>query len=432
MLWMLTALIVSETGPLVLDQGEVAKRAAVASTAGLRGDAEVEAAKARAAGLDLRFYPRVGLTARYTRISEEDPAVIDPGIPGITVSLPGAKPDQWFFGVSVGLPVSDWFLRAGDLSEAGARGVAAATWKVESERRRAQLEAVLVYWSLVRVSEAEKVATQSIVDARQRLEETKKRVAAQVASPADLRLAEARMAEVEGAQASLGHARALVAMQLRRLLDLPNDTVITTSDTAGAAPEDGELGAMVAEAWATRPEPKALREAEAALLVELGLQDVQRLPRFDVVANAQVVNPNPRAFPQSDEFVPTWDVSAVVSWNVDALWTTRPGEDEVRAKMRSLAADRAALDDGIHLEIAAAQQALRDADTRARTSQAMLAAAEEGHRVRTKLYALGQATTLEVAEAETQLERARLGVVDARIERRIGEARLSYALGRAL
>jgi len=62
----------------------------------------------------------------------------------------------------------------------------------------------------------------------------------------------------------------------------------------------------------------------------------------------------------------------------------------------------------------------------------MLAAAEEGHRVRTKLFAIGLATTLEVAEAETQLERARLGVVDARIERRIGEARLAYALGRPL
>jgi len=62
----------------------------------------------------------------------------------------------------------------------------------------------------------------------------------------------------------------------------------------------------------------------------------------------------------------------------------------------------------------------------------MLAAAEEGHRVCTKLFAIGLATTLEVAEAETQLERARLGVVDARIERRIGEARLAYALGRPL
>lgn len=76
--------------------------------------------------------------------------------------------------------------------------------------------------------------------------------------------------------------------------------------------------------------------------------------------------------------------------------------------------------------------ALREADTRRSTSEAMLAAAEEGHRVRTKLFAIGLATTLEVAEAETQLERARLGVVDARIERRIGEARLAYALGRPL
>lgn len=436
MYWtMMMALLVSEPGDgsVRLDASEVARRAAVASTSGERADADVDAAKAKADGLDVRFYPRVGLTARYTRISEEDPAVIDPGIPGIApISLGAAQPNQWFFGLQIALPVSDWFLRSGDVSEAGARGVAAAGFKAESERRRAALDAVLVYWNLVRIGEAEKVGAQSIADARARLDETNKRVKAAVASTADLRLAEARVAETEGAQASLGYARELVSAQLRVLLDLPPGTVIEVAASDSAAVAPGTLDEMVAEAWRTRPEPRALSEAEAAFNAELGVQNVARLPRFDVVANAQVVNPNPRAFPQENEFTPTWDVSAVVSWNVDALWTTKPGEDDVRARIRTLNADRKALDDGIHLEIESALRALRDADTRRTTSEAMLAAAEEGHRVRTKLFANGQATTLEVAEAETQLERARLGVVDAKIERHIGEARLTYALGRAL
>jgi len=432
---MIVALLASEPGDgsVRLDASEVARRAAIASTAGERADADRDGAKARADGLVVRFYPRVGLTARYTRISEEDPALIDPGIPGIApIALGAAKPDQWYFGLQVALPVSDWFLRSGDVSEAGARGVAAAAFKAESERRRASLDAVLVYWNLVRIGEAEKVGAQSIADARARLDETNKRVKAAVASTADQRLAEARVAETEGAQASLGYARELVSAQLRVLLDLPPGTPLEVAPSDALAVQVTTIDAMVAEAWQSRPEPRALSEAEAAMNAELGVQGVLRLPRFDVVANAQVVNPNPRAFPQKDEFVPTWDISAVVSWNVDALWSTRPGEDEVRARIRSLNADRKALDDGIHLQLELALRALRDADTRRTTNEAMLAAAEEGHRVRTKLFANGQATTLEVAEAETQLERARLGVVDAKIERQIGEAHLTYALGRAL
>jgi outer membrane protein TolC len=175
-----------------------------------------------------------------------------------------------------------------------------------------------------------------------------------------------------------------------------------------------------------------LHEAEGAYRAQLGVEGVARLPRFDVVANAQLVNPNPRAFPQEDEFQPIWDVSAVVSWNVNGLWEAGPAEDEARAKLAALAADRRALDDGLTLELELALQALADAASRETASKAMLAAAEEGHRVRTKLYAIGQATTLEVAEAETQLERARFGVVEAGIQRRVGEARLGYALGREL
>jgi outer membrane protein TolC len=348
----------------------------------------------------------------------------------VTVAIPAAKPDQWHFGMQVMLPVSDWFLRAGVASDAGWRAEAAARFKTASELRRASLEAVEAYWNLVRVGEAEEVAEESIADARARLGETNKRVAAQVASPADVKLAEARVAETEGARAELAHARRLIEIQLATMLDLPRGTPIHVSGEATAAGPVGTTEELIDEAWERRPEPQALSAAEEAYRKELELAGVGRLPRFDLVANAQVVNPNPRAFPQEDELVGTWDASAVLSWQVDALWRTGPEEDEVRAKMRALAADRRALEDGIELEIALAQRVLADAESKRVTSEAMLAAAEEGHRVRSKLYALGQATSIEVAEAETQLERARLGVVDARIERHIGEARLAYALGR--
>ncbi|MBL8788698.1 MAG: TolC family protein [Deltaproteobacteria bacterium] len=428
-------------GPLTLDAETVARLAAQASTSAAHEDGETRAAAARARALDQRFLPRVDLQARYTRIAEEEGGSIDPGIPGVTVTIPGAQPNQWHFGVGVSLPVSDWFLRSDKASEAGRRAAAASTWKAAAARRRAALDATLAYWDRVRIGRALAVSNQTIDDAKARLAEADKRVRAEVASTADLELAKVRVAEAELQQATLASTQELVEAQLRALLDLPVAATLTIVDDAAATPEAApasaapatsaaDLAALIADAWRDRPEPRALNEAEAAYRAELGLAEVKRLPRFDVVANAQVVNPNPRAFPQKDAFSATWDVSAVVSWNVNGLWETAPAADEVRAKVLALDADRRALDDGLRLEIAAALRVLRDATAKEQSSRAMLAAATEGHRVRTRLYALGKATAVEVAEAETQLERARLGLVDAAIDRNVGEARLRYAVGR--
>ncbi len=60
-----------------------------------------------------------------------------------------------------------------------------------------------------------------------------------------------------------------------------------------------------------------------------------------------------------------------------------------------------------------------------------LAAAEESHRVRQALFAEGRATSVELTDAETDLVRARLAAVDARIDAGLARVRLQTATGEA-
>ena len=60
-----------------------------------------------------------------------------------------------------------------------------------------------------------------------------------------------------------------------------------------------------------------------------------------------------------------------------------------------------------------------------------LAAAQESYRARRLLYQNGRATTVELLDAETDLTRARLDALGARIDERVASVRLAYALGQA-
>jgi len=106
--------------------------------------------------------------------------------------------------------------------------------------------------------------------------------------------------------------------------------------------------------------------------------------------------------------------------------TVRGGD----ARARALAAERAALGDQIRLEVMSAFQERAKAHVAERTTIRRLVAAEESYRTRRLLFQNGRATTVELLDAETDLTRSRLEAVDARIDGRVAEVRLAYAVGR--
>jgi outer membrane protein TolC len=93
---------------------------------------------------------------------------------------------------------------------------------------------------------------------------------------------------------------------------------------------------------------------------------------------------------------------------------------------------RRALTDDLRSEIARALEAVDDATSAQLTTARAVASAEESHRVRRALFQNGRATSVELTDAETELTRARLAVIDAHVEARLAELELTHALGRDL
>jgi len=79
--------------------------------------------------------------------------------------------------------------------------------------------------------------------------------------------------------------------------------------------------------------------------------------------------------------------------------------------------------------VLAAEQAVQIAVHALDTSAKGLVAAEEGYRVRKELLAAERATAVELVDAETDLTRARITALNARVDLRVAMAQLAHAIG---
>ena len=100
------------------------------------------------------------------------------------------------------------------------------------------------------------------------------------------------------------------------------------------------------------------------------------------------------------------------------------------ASKESSTAELAALEDALRREVAEAYAAYVAASQAMSAALTGIAAAEESHRVRREQFRAGAAVATDVIDAEAELRKARLELINAAIDARIAGARLDRAVER--
>jgi outer membrane protein TolC len=243
--------------------------------------------------------------------------------------------------------------------------------------------------------------------------------------------------EVKGAQARLERAKHGVELAIIRLGvlmgDRPGQRYEAGEDIFAPAPELDHLprpDAAYSEALAKRPELKALERAESALREQAKIARAANYPRLDGQANAIYANPNPRYFPQNDEFRGTWDAGITLSWTPTDIASAQAETSVLEARALEVAANRRAFLEGLRLDVNQVLRLAAEARFEIGVAREAVASAEESYRVRRELFRAGRATTVEVTDAETVLTRARSALVDAHVAGRVALAELRHSLGR--
>ena len=444
-------IVAPAAGGLTAD--DVARRAAATSHEVRARSEETAAADATVTQSKTAFIPRLSGVARYTRLSAIEEQTL-----GSLVAAPGSPPgplaagaplaavplsfpvilDQYTAQATLQIPLSDYLLRFPRLVAASRGNARAAALLQQASRLQVATDARVAYYSWARARMQRDVAERSLAQARAHLKDVSAAHQSGAASKADVLRVESQVAGNELAVTRAHAATQMLEQRLRTLMhddsgkgyEIGEDLRATPAPEAASALLAKPAGAMVAEALEQRLEPRALVHNAEALRAQASAQRAAGLPRIDLVGNLISGRPNPRIFPQKDEFARTWDASVQLSFSPTDLFGTEAGRSATLARSRQLEAERAGLADAIELEVAQARHSLTEAEAAIRSAERGLAAAEESYRVRRALFQNGRATSVELTDAETERSRAQLEIIATRIDRRVAEVRLLHATGR--
>ncbi len=411
-------------------------------------EATLRAAEARVAAAVVAFFPRLSGVGSYTRYQDlvqpslgtlveptnpAPPGPIGPATPFSAVPLTFTVPlNYWLFEATLTVPLSDYILRLSQQHEAASRNAEAARFDKLASEAKAYSDAKIAFYQYVKTVAQHDVLVQSKAVAAAHLQDAQNLFRVGSASNADALAADANVA---AAQLAVDQATEMVGVaeeQLRLATHaLPSEQVSIGEDVTIPLPHDAyDVAALKQEAAANRPEIQSLLLGAAAQDKLAAGARAAQWPSISAFGDYVYANPSPRIFIPEEQFHGYWDAGVRVNWAINDVFSGEAAGAEQQAHAAALRAQNGQVLDAIFAEVTQTVLASRTADSSIESSDVQLRAAEEAYRARRDLFRLGKGTSVELADAEANLFRARLAAVSARIDQRIARVRIDHATGR--
>jgi outer membrane protein TolC len=411
-------------------------------------EASLRAAEARVAAAIVAFFPRLSGLGSYTRYQDlAQPSLgtlVEPTNPAMTGPIPPATPlsavplsftiplNYWVFQATLTVPLSDYVLRLTQQHGAAKRNAEAARADELASEAKACSDAKIAFYQYVKAVAQRDVLVQSKVVADGHLVDATNLFQVGRGSKADALAADANVA---AAQLAIDQATEMVGVseeQLRLATHAGASEAVSIGEdvTSALPPGTSDLTALKQEAAANRPEIRSLSLGALAQEKLASSARASQWPSISAVADYSYANPSPRIFLPEDEFHGFWDAGVRVTWAPNDVFSGAAAGAEQRALAANLRAQAAQVRDAILAEVTQAVLARRTADSSIESSTAQLRSAEAAYTARRDLFRLGKGTSVELADAEADLFRARLAAISARIDQRIAGVRVDHAAGR--
>jgi outer membrane protein TolC len=372
--------------------------------------------------------PRLELLGRYSRLSPVDNPTYD--VPGLgTLSFPSLT-QQLASDATLVYSFTDSLAEALPAYRAAKKNKVAAGYQIEAERNDVAFAARQAYYEFARAEAGLGVANFALEAAESQRKETESLVQAGSAARVDLLRVEAQQeaARVAVERAKLGlqvATRALQAlMHTDELPTLGEDLSGPVADIPADTEED-----LKERAFRDRPDLLALRAYIEASKHQLRSAIGGRMPDLLIRGSAQYSNPNLRVIPQQDRFEATWEAGAVIRWSPNDTARAQGRAKQLQAELDRAHADVIALQDLVRVEVAEGYHGMLAARSAMQSARLGLSAAREGYRVTREQLQAGVVNTTTLLQAQAELIRAQVDVVDSAIGLRVTSAQLRRAIG---
>ena len=392
------------------------------------------AASARAGEARSVRLPAVSLSARYARLSDiPTPTVSIPTPTGTqNVTISPVVLNQYGVTASVAAPLFTGY-RMRNAERASMANALAARRDIDATESDVALAVERTYWRTYSAREAAETIRNSVhlIEAYRRDVERRRDAGVSTQDDVlevDVRLSEARLRLVEAE-----HAADVAEATLANVVGRPLGTRFELRDH----PDESDrptpsLDSLVHDALAHRAELAATEKRIDALRIVAEAARGENLPNVSLAAAYDFSRPNQRIFPTKDRWEDTWRVGVGAEWTVWNWGATRHRIAGARASERSATENARRLREGIELEVMRTRLAILRAKSRLDLATTVVTQTTEHERSLRERYAVGTATTTQVLDAETTLERARRELSLARADRELAWASLERAVGKHL
>jgi outer membrane protein TolC len=306
----------------------------------------------------------------------------------------------------------------------------AARYQIEAENNNVAFDGRQAYYEYARGEAALAVAKFALDAAVSQREETEALVSAGAAARVDLLRVQAQeeAARVAVEQANLGLQVAARALQALMLTDQLPSLGEDLSEPVTGIPT-GTEEQLQTRAYENRPDLMALRKYIDVKHHELRSANGGRAPDILVRAGAEYANPNLRVVPQQQRFIGTWELGAVIRWVPNDTVNAQGRSRQLQGELEQAYADVTILEQQVRVDVARGYHGIEAAQRAFESARLGLSAAREGYRVTREQLKAGIVNTTTLLQAQSELIRSQVDVVDSAIGLRVAKAELLRAIG---
>ncbi len=377
----------------------------------------------------LGWSPRLDLLAAYVRVNEVDQPPFT--VAGMVFDSPFPQIlDTYLLRARVTVPVTDYLFERMQTYDAKLIGEEVRASLVSAAEQSAAHRAVNSFLNLIAARAAEVVAGQSITVLEGHIVNVDAQIGAGLMVPADRERVKAQLASTRVALEQARGASAVAEAILQRTLQVEPSTRLYHGQTIFEPPKPvpGTDAELLDSALSTREEMAVYRKIITARRKLASGAMAGMMPKLTLAGTLDYMNPKPRVFPQETKFGGAWDVSVNLSWSPNDFTSSYTASFEADREIDKARADLGTMRSTVMIELRSALASRTAAIASIESGRDALTASQASLTDRQQLFSAGEATTVEILDAESDLRRSQLILVNAFI----GAHRAYYQLERAL
>lgn len=389
---------------------------------------KIQGAESKLKEVNSSRLPSVKFTGSYTRLSEVEPFSIE--FNGRLMTISQVLLNSYQMRLTLQQPVFTGF-RLQNTADMSEYNLLASEEDFVKDQKILIFDIKNAFWQLFSIKESLKSMDESINQMKAHIADLENMFKAGLATSNDLLKTKLQLSNLELSRIDIDNGLQTTRMVLNNLIGFPvyNNTEIESklnyNETQMQTREE-----LLKNAFMERNDLKAME-----LRIKAGESAVQIAksgwyPQLFFGGNYLMANPNSRIMPTRNEFIGTWDMGLTLSMDI---WNWRTYSHQTHQAEAQLEQTKFALDqikDGISLEVAQNEMAIRKLKEKIEHLNRTIEQAEENFRVTNEKFKSGIVINSELLDAETALLVSKINYTTALAEYQIALAKLEKSLGK--